>query len=277
MTYKTHKAGGALCAVVGMQIMSKNNVDIEDIAPLIQFMIIYPFSLWGSMLNDLDHDWSNVADKNPVNFVINRTIRVFNSVKSKYDKVSDTTGISMSKGKEKVLKTLSAGHRSWQTHSDLTIILLLVLIRLTTRKLWIFQDIKGVEILTLILTGVLIGSLSHLILDMLTPSGINSVVLTLIRSLWRFVFKRIKKFRVIKLIYNVMIQGQERDKGLNTSLVKIRLVPKSSLFVTGSSYEAFVHRVLVIATYIYITIIVILRFIDLDSIFNLLRKIGFKI
>lgn len=249
MTSKTHKAGGALCTVIGMQLLAKNNLNLEGINPIIQFLVIYPFALWGCTAPDLDHDWSVVADKNPVNYGINKILHIFNPVYDKHEAIKDLTGLGISKGKVRILKGLSARHRSWQTHSDLTVALILGLLYVVTRGIWLAKDMSGLDIsiLILIITGVLIGQLSHLILDMLTTKGVTSVLATAI------------KFAIMKVI------GKTTK---DAKVVKLRLVPKSEVFVTGGSYEDFVHKVVVVTTYFYIVALVVVRYINLDSLLS---------
>src|SRR5690606_25142593 len=113
----------------------------------------------------------------------------------------------------KLLKILKCTHRSWQTHSELTIAFLLYVI------FSLFQlDVTSpdIAIMVLILTGLTLGILSHLILDMLTTDGIYFAI---------GYFIKVIAPRV-------------------PMITTIRLVPRWSTFNTGSPYELNVRAAL---------------------------------
>lgn len=239
MTGKTHKAGGVLCALVGVQIINSYTNLQSEINPLIQFCITYPFCMWGSTAPDLDHDWSNVEDKNPINYAINKGLHFFNELYEKAEMLGQER-------KLKLLKTLSARHRSWQTHSDLTLLLLMLLrYLLIDRVLGGFGSSVDVDILTLIANGLILGTGVHLFLDMLTRAGITSVLLTILK----------------KLLVSLVNREWKEVKP-----VKIRLVPNKEFFGTDSNgtYESTVRKVLQVATYIYTALWLLYRYTNFN-------------
>ena len=82
-------------------------------------------------------------------------------------------------------------------------------------------------IMKLVFTGFILGIISHLVLDMLTPEGIWSIVLTSVAK----VFK---------------IKAPE----------KIHLVPKSKFFATGGSWEKFVRWAMWVISFILLARII---------------------
>jgi hypothetical protein len=111
---------------------------------------------------------------------------------------------------------LNADHRSWQTHSDLTLGLCLYALY---RLLVIPEPSINVTILSLVVTGLLTGIVAHLGLDLLTPGGIKLFLLDAINSLF------------------------------GTHLpAKLHLVPNSSFFATGGKWENIICIVLKIMT-----------------------------
>lgn len=235
MTGKTHKAGGVLCALVGVQVINSYTNLSNEISPLIQFCITYPFCMWGSTAPDLDHDWSNVEDKNPINYAINKVLHFFNELYEKAEMVGQEKHL-------KLFKALSARHRSWQTHSDLTLLLLFVLRYLLIDKFLAgFTSSVDVDILILIINGLLLGTGVHLFLDMLTRAGIKSLILT-----------------VVKKVVVSLANGKWKD----VKPVKIRLVPNREFFGTDSNgtYESTVRKVIQTTTYIYAVLWLVYRY-----------------
>lgn len=255
MTGKTHKAGGALCALVGMQVLSRNQLFVKDVSPIIQFLISYPYTLWSCTAVDLDHAWSSVGDKNPVNYAINRILHVFNPILESYDKVVKTTGLlKISKRKYSLIKLLAVKHRSWQTHSDLTLALLFVLLRNVVDANSIFSKVSiyDVKILTICLTGIIIGSISHLILDIITTEGIPSIILTVIKHLYYKI--RRKKIKEIEF-------------------VNLSIVPKNGKFSVADTYEEIVYKTIKATTYLYATAIIIYEYVDYNYLLSAYKTV----
>lgn len=183
MTGKTHRIGGMVCAMTGYCLLESKGLLINDVDPLLQLTVIYPFALYGSVVSDLDHHWESAPCKDIVSFGINKLLHI--------------TG---------------AKHRSWQTHSDLFLCLILALGNL------LLHFASGAEsiIINLVFSGLLLGVISHMILDSLTPQGIHSVILILISK----------------------VTGNKKMP------TKIRFVPKAAYFATDGPWEGNVRRVL---------------------------------
>lgn len=242
MMGKTHKAGGVLCALAGIQVINSVTPLTSDIHPIIQFMVSYPFCMWGSTAPDLDHAWSNVEDKNPINWGIHRALHVFNEMRDKAEMLGNKKNL-------KLLKIFSCSHRSWQTHSELTILLLLVIRYLILMGLLGSVSITAVnrDLLVLVLNGIIMGVGAHLFLDSLTVDGLKIVSLTLIKG----------------LIVSIM-----KGKFTTVKAVTFRLVPKMDLFSTGTEigeeYEKIVRRVLTVTTYMYTACWLLFNVFNLD-------------
>lgn len=205
MEGKTHYVGGSIGAIVGFIALKENGMLLDNIHPLLQFSVLYPFGIYGGMLPDADHHAESSPLKDPVGRVFNRSLHIFNKPYKRLDE-------SMDEGRKrksilyKMLKILKCSHRSWQTHSELTIALLVFIL------FQLFQtDIANpnTTILILMVAGLTIGILSHLILDMLTSDGINFAIGYFITIL----FPKVPMFKTI------------------------RLVPAWHTFSTGSPYE----------------------------------------
>ena len=126
----------------------------------------------------------------------------------------------------KIAKLFNARHRSWQTHSDLTLFFMLWLMNFVMSG-----GIKGfsaidTSICSLILMGICLGIIAHFILDVLTPDGV-----------WLCGFVVLNK--LLKKI-NPRIHLPE----------KLHFVPKAHFFATGNQWEEFVRKVLKVLTYV---------------------------
>lgn len=182
MMYATHKAGGALFALVGFEVLTKSNMLQADIEPWVQLVLMYPACSFGSTFPDLDHHWGSVKEHTPFNWVLH-----------------------------KLLHITKPKHRSWQTHSILVtggLVALLFSLLYATRVFgWLSLSSFALDVLTLAITGLALGITSHLFLDSFTRSGI-----------W-------------------LVPG-----------IKMRLVPNSEKFSTGTTYETIVRVILYILT-----------------------------
>lgn len=206
MQGKTHRVGGALCALTGFCILQGRGELLEGVNPLLQLTVMYPFALYGSVVSDLDHHWDSAPSKDPVSWVINKILHL-------------TTGIRKKSGKKMLLLGIfDAKHRSWQTHSDLSLVALILLF------IWA-SSIVGVGInaviLKMVFTGFTLGLISHLILDSITPEGIWFILPSILR----------------------------RKK------VSFHLVPKKPFFATGGPWERIIKvlmqvAIVVLAVYI---------------------------
>lgn len=217
MEGKTHYVGGSVGAIVGFIVLNSNGVLLDNVHPVLQFGIIYSFGIYGGMLPDADHHSGSSPLKDPVGRVFNKVLHVFN-------KPYDTMDSVMPSGRKrksfmfKLLSFLRCTHRSWQTHSELTIALLVfILYKLLN------MDVASADVSIMLLmgTGLTLGVLSHLILDMLTCEGINF---------------GIGKF--IKIFFPKV-----------PMITTIRLVPNIGIYTTGSPYELNVRSVLGVVQY----------------------------
>lgn len=202
MQGNTHRVGGALSCLLGYAILYNKGMVMQDVNPLLQLTVMYPFAIYGSVVSDLDHNWNSAPAKDPISKGINGLLHL-------------TTGIRKKTGsKNLILSVLDAKHRSWQTHSDLFLFVFVAL--------GIFLsggDISNANIiiLKLVLMGFVLGLISHLVLDSLTPAGIWCIIPSII--------------------------GRRR--------VAFRLVPKTKFFATGGSWE------LIVRTIMYFVIIIL--------------------
>lgn len=209
MLGKTHRMGGAVAALGGYTLLKHNGHLVSDIAPLIQLAVIYPFAMWGSIAPDLDHHADSIPAKDPVSKLVHKVLHAFNKPA---DKIDDTLGLFKHKTSpfQKLIKALKCTHRAWQTHSEVTAILLWYI------YMYVVGQPTSVEntVVTLVLTGLILGILSHIVLDMFTTAGVPTVL------------------------------GRVFSKVLPFNIRNIRLVPKSSIFATGTLYETYVYRLL---------------------------------
>lgn len=189
MTGKTHRVGGMLSALAGFTILESKGLMISGVNPLLQLTIMYPFAIYGSVFSDLDHNPNSIPSKDLVSVAVNRLLHLSEATKGP-------------------LSVFNARHRSWQTHSDL---FLFVVIALFSALMSNNSGTANGIILQLVGMGFLLGVISHLILDMLTPEGI-----------WCF---------------GLVLLG----KATKSDKTKIRLVPKSHFFSTGGNWEDFVR------------------------------------
>lgn len=207
MTGKTHRVGGMLSALVGYTILQEKGLLINGVNPLLQLTVMYPFSIYGSVVSDLDHHWKSSPSKDIVSYGINKVLHLGTDVRKKQEKL----------GKKKVSPIVSvfdAKHRSWQTHSDVFLLLLVLgLIYLINSPSMVGANSI---ILQLVGTGLILGVISHLFLDMLTPEGIWSLIL---------------------------LPFGKKKKGKKEA-PKIHLVPNSSFFATGGQWETAVRWVM---------------------------------
>ena len=212
MTGATHRVGGVMCALAGYTLLESKGMLIADVSPILQLTVMYPFAIYGSTVSDLDHHWQSSPSKDVISFCINKVLHLTTDIRK-------TT-----KSKNPLLGVFDAKHRSWQTHSDLFFVLMVLL-----SVYFINSGVSNASgiIMKLVFTGFILGIISHLVLDMLTPEGIWSIVLTSIAK----VFK---------------IKVPE----------KIHLVPKSKFFATGGSWEKFVRWAMWVISFILLARII---------------------
>lgn len=205
MTGKTHRIGGVVVCLSGYLLLKNEGMLIANMNPMLQLGIMYPFAIYGSVVSDLDHHWKSAPSKDPVSWVINKALHIAPH--------SEST-------------LLNAKHRSWQTHSDLFLFLMIALGMYLTINCGGSVDAVFIR---LIFMGLTFGIVSHLILDMLTPAGIWSILLM-----------------TLKRLFNL--------RGLPDKLV---LVPSSSFFATDGQWEHGVRMVLWVISFILLAVILL--------------------
>lgn len=218
MTGKTHRVGGVLCCLAGYSLLQSKGYLIEGVSPLVQLSVMYPFSIYGSIMQDLDHNPDSTPAKDIVSKAINKVLHLTTNLRKKLS----------AKGKKlnPLLSVLDAKHRSWQTHSDLFLILAVML------SVWLMGatlSSADVIILRLVSTGLILGIISHLVLDMLTPEGI-----------WSILFVSISK-----------VSGLKLPK-------KIHFVPHSKFFATDGVWEMWVRKIMIVMCWVLVLRIIYL-------------------
>ena len=200
MTGKTHRVGGMLCCLAGYSVLESKGMLLGNVNPLLQLSVMYPFAIYGSVMSDLDHHWESAPSKDIFSWFLNKVLHI-------------TTGVSDSiKKKVPILKVFDAKHRSWQTHSDIFLLLMCILF---SKLLGLSASVADAVIIKLIFVGLILGIISHLVLDMLTPEGI-----------WSILFVSIRKITKLKLPE------------------KVTFVPKKKFFATDGPWENLVRKVL---------------------------------
>lgn len=215
MTGKTHKLGGFVCSVVGFELLRRNGMLIDGVNEGLQWLAMYPFCYWGSVASDLDHNDQAIPMKDPPSIVFHKMLHLTAPLKKLLEKSGDNKSVAY-----KIASLFDASHRSWQTHSDLTLFVLLWLIHMILGGRFQLGAVDSL-LLSLMLMGVTTGLVAHFILDMLTTEGVWSVLLVVLG----FVVKKINP----------------RCKNFPT---KIKVVPRWHFFRTGASWELFVQKVL---------------------------------
>lgn len=223
MTGKTHKAGGMLVSLVGFAILRKKGLLLPDVNEGLQWLVMYPFTMWGSIASDLDHHWDSCPQKDYPSRLVNMALHITKPVKTLLDK---TLTDSQKKNNivYKVSDLFNASHRSWQTHSDFTLLLMFYILSCVFGGKFVNFSAVDLSIATLVLTGLCLGIIAHFILDSITPEGIWVVGLAILD-------------KILKM-FNPRINIPK----------KIHLVPKSSFFATGGKWEMIVQKVLNIMT-----------------------------
>jgi len=191
MQGRTHRVGGVLCALLGYTFLEAKGMLIPDVEPLVQLTVVYPFAMYGAVVSDLDHHWESTPSKDPISWLINKILHL----------------TSKKPMRSKILDVFDAKHRSWQTHSDLLLLLSVGLII----YLMVSPAVSITSIiLKLIFLGFSVGVVSHLLLDAITPEGI-----------WLIGPSIIKKKRV-----------------------SLSLVPHTKFFSTGGAWERLVRMIM---------------------------------
>ena len=202
MTGKTHRVGGMLCVLGGFTYLESKGLLLRNVNPLLQLTVMYPFALYGSIVSDLDHNANSIPSKDIVSVAVNRVLHLTSGL-------NESTG-----GRNKMFGILDAKHRSWQTHSDLFLVALMYALyqMVMETKLATVESV----IWSLVGMGFVLGVISHLVLDMITPEG----------------------------IWSILLVGVGRVTGNKVMPKKLRLVPDSKFFSTGGPWESLVRNIL---------------------------------
>lgn len=222
MLGKTHRAGGAVAALGGYIILKDKGYLVQDITPVVQLAVMYPFAMWASIAPDLDHHADIIPAKDPISKGFNWVLHIFNEPAKKVD-----AAVGMFTRKktmfQKMISALACKHRSWQTHSDLTIA---TMFYLYWRILRLPPTVEN-TVITLVMTGLILGFISHIVLDMMTTAGIPTVI------------------------------GRTISKVLPFNIRNLRIVPKTSMFGTDTPYENYVRKLLTFISMVLLLYIVI--------------------
>lgn len=216
MTGKTHSIGGMLGVLAGYTYLESKGMLIKDVTPIAQLAVMYPFALYGSTFSDLDHHWDSAPSKDIFSFIINKILHL-------------TTKLRKSGVSNPVLSILDAKHRSWQTHSD---IFLLIVLLLERYALEVTVGTPTGLIVRLISVGFTVGIVSHLMLDAITPRGLKSFVLWSVGKITGFKF--IPK--------------------------KIALVPNKPFFSTGGQWEELIGKIMWVLCFVLLVRIMLYYF-----------------
>lgn len=191
-------------------LLKDNGMLLANVDPLLQLTVMYPFAIYGSVVSDLDHNWDSCPSKDVISFIINRVLHL----SSKEGK--DRKGLSA---------VFDARHRSWQTHSDLFMIVMVLAAGFLMNQAVYSAD---QAIIRLICMGLVLGVLSHLFLDMLTPEGVWSVLSV-----------------IVSKAFNLRFLPK-----------KVHLVPKSEFFKTGGPWENIIRWIMWVICFILLAIII---------------------
>ena len=86
MTGETHKAGGMLASVVGFAYLKHKGILLQDVSMVMQWLVIYPFCMWGSLASDLDHHEDAIPLHDYPSVAINRILHLTKKQYKYFDK-----------------------------------------------------------------------------------------------------------------------------------------------------------------------------------------------
>ena len=220
MEGKTHRIGGTVCAMAGFVTLKDSGylLSSELISPALQFLVIYTAGIYGGMWPDNDHHWESSPLKDPASWLQNKVMHIANAPYKRLDEKMSSKQKKRSMF-YKTLKFMRCIHRSWQTHSEFTLLMILWLMMSPT--LLGFTGRFDSVLWLLIVTGFGLGVISHIILDMLTTEGVRFALGVFIKVF----FPSVPIFTTI------------------------RLVPGISAFKTGSEWEMAIRKALSLIQY----------------------------
>lgn len=229
MLGKTHFVGGAVGSLAGYMYLKNTGGLLPEtvLNPTLQLIVIYSAGLYGGRLSDVDHHLESSPLQDPASVVLNKILHIFNP----HYRVLDKT-LNGSQKKNSVaykwLKFLSCRHRSWQTHSEFTLGILWILYNLPLFTADFFTGYIDLTLLRLIVTGLSLGVVSHIFLDLLTTDGVPFAT-------GQFIKTFSPKAPVV---------------------TRLRLVPKSPVFATDTAYETNVRKLLKVIQYVLLAFVV---------------------
>ena len=144
MTSKTHVLGGMALGIGGYMYSQKMGLTIDGVSPILQLGIILPYAIWSSTLPDLDQDNDDVAERNPINLVL-----------------------------QKFFNLIRAGHRSAKSHIYPMLVALVCYVLCLRGVMTNYIPGAGGSILQLITLGMFLGLFSHFLLDIMTEAGVQ--------------------------------------------------------------------------------------------------------
>ena len=226
MEGKTHRIGGTVGALAGYIVMKESGILLDQtvVNPALQCVIIYASGIYGGMWSDNDHHWQSSPLQDPASWVQNKLLHIAN----KPFQLMDARLTAKQKRRNiayKMLDFLSCRHRSWQTHSEATILALYFL--------WQFVNSTGVSsyidrtLWWLLLVGFGFGVISHIFLDCLTSEGSRLAVGVFLKKVVGIPF-----------------------------IDTIRFVPATKTFTTGSDWELAIRKALSIIQYVLLSIVI---------------------
>lgn len=222
-------------SVIGFWVLKSNGLLLPDVNEGLQLLVMYPFTMWGSVASDLDHHWDSCPSKDAPSWCVNKVLHLTSSLR---DKMKDSLGNRAKKSMSyKLAGVLDASHRSWQTHSDLLLITILLLLWLVLTGSF-GGTVIDTAIASLVLTGICLGVIAHLILDMLTPQGI-----------WCMTFVGINKLISMALRRKFVILPE-----------RLHFVPHIQFFATGGTWEIIIKKILEVCTVISAVYVLILLY-----------------
>jgi hypothetical protein len=170
----THRAGGVTACLAGYSLLVYSGSPLVAAAPVASLACLYPFAVWGATASDLDHAPGGLWDElKPIGQRSGQSLPSQDVVSRAISHVLHATkplrGV-FPKGSRagQLVSVLDCKHRSWQTHSELPLAVILYFLS----KLDPTTGNLSSALTQLILMGIGFGLVAHLILDLLTPEGL---------------------------------------------------------------------------------------------------------
>ena len=127
----THRAGGVTACLAGYSLLVYSGSPLVAAAPVASLACLYPFAVWGATASDLDHAPGGLWDElKPIGQRSGQSLPSQDVVSRAISHVLHATkplrGV-FPKGSRaaQLVRVLDGKHRSWQTHSDLPLAVLL--------------------------------------------------------------------------------------------------------------------------------------------------------